>query len=276
MLLYKLKEYGKKAAQGAAKNPLRWSAKKEDGIIMALSDWMTILGGIGLFLYGMSLLGSSIEMLAGAELEKTLEKLTGNRVRGVLLGIAVTGVIQSSSATSIMVVGFINAGIMKLAQGVSVMMGANIGTTVTGQILRLGDLSGSAAMWILSPATFAPLCVAVGAFIRLLAKKHKHKMIASVAIGFGTLFIGMSMIEGGMEPLKTSAALRDIFARFENPVLGVLLGVVVVSVLQSASASVGVLQAISAAGNMTFAMAAPIVLGMNIGKFVPVIMASVH
>lgn len=274
MLLYKLKEYGKKAAQGAAKSPLRWSAKKEDGIIVALSDWMTILGGIGLFLYGMSLLGSSIEMLAGAELEKTLEKLTGNRVRGVLLGIAVTGVIQSSSATSIMVVGFINAGIMKLAQGVSVMMGANIGTTVTGQILRLGDLSGSAAMSILSPATFAPLCVAVGAFIRLLAKKHKHKMIASVAIGFGTLFIGMSMIEGGMEPLKTSAALQDIFARFENPLLGVLLGVVVVSVLQSASASVGVLQAISAAGNMTFAMAAPIVLGMNIGKFVPVIMAS--
>lgn len=241
---------------------------------MALSDWLNILGGIGLFLYGMSLLGSSIESLAGAGLEKTLEKLTGSRVRGVLLGIAVTGVIQSSSATSIMVVGFINAGIMKLSQGVSVMMGANIGTTVTGQILRLGDLSDSAALALLSPATFAPVCVAVGAFIRLLCKKHRQKMIASIAIGFGTLFIGMSMIEGGMEPLKASSAVQTLFARFENPLLGVLLGVAVVSVLQSASASVGVLQAISATGSLTFAMAAPIVLGMNIGKFVPVIMAS--
>ena len=240
---------------------------------MTLSHWLNMLGGVGLFLYGMSLLGSSIESLAGAGLEKTLEKLTSGRIRGVLLGAAVTGVIQSSSATSIMVVGFINAGIMKLSQGVSVMMGANIGTTVTGQILRLGDLSGSAALALFSPATFAPVCVAVGAFLRLLSKKHRQKLIASILIGFGTLFIGMSMIEGGMEPLKSSA-VQSLFRQFENPLLGVLLGVAVVSVLQSASASVGVLQAISATGSITFAMAAPIVLGMNIGKFVPVIMAS--
>ncbi len=241
---------------------------------MSLSDWMNIVGGIGLFLYGMNLMGTSIEKFAGSGLEKTLEKLTSNRYKGLLLGAGVTAVIQSSSATSIMVVGFINAGIMKLTQGVAVMMGANIGTTITGQILRLGDLSESAALSFLSPSILAALCVAVGAFIRLLAHREKKKLFASVIIGFGTLFMGMSMIESGIEPLKTSETVQQIFHLFQNPLLGMLLGVVVVSVLQSSSASVGMLQAVSVTGGLTFAAAAPIVLGMNIGKFVPVIMAS--
>ena len=236
---------------------------------------LNLLGGIGLFLFGMNLLGTSLEKFAGAKLEKTLEKLTNNRFKGVLLGAVVTAVIQSSSATSVMVVGFVNAGIMRLTQGVAVMMGANIGTTITGQILRLGDISNqSTLMALIKPTSFAPLCIAVGAFIRLLSKRDRIKELASIIIGFGIIFVGMSTIETAFEPLRQTPAFERVFLWISNPAFGFLLGFIITSILQSASASVGVLQAVSASSAMSFATAAPIVLGMNVGKFVPVMLAS--
>ena len=236
---------------------------------------LNMLGGIGMFLFGMNLLGSSLEKFAGAKLEKTLEKLTNNRFKGVLLGAVVTAVIQSSSATSVMVVGFVNAGIMKLAHGIAVMMGANIGTTITGQILRLGDVSSqSLVMTLIKPTSFAPVFIAVGAFIRLMSKRERTKELANIIIGFGIIFVGMSTIETNFAPLGAQPAFQRAFMLLTNPFLGFIVGFIVTSILQSASASVGVLQAVAATGEMPFAMAAPIVLGMNVGKFVPVMMAS--
>ena len=244
---------------------------------MDIFSILTLIGGIGLFLYGISLLGSSLEKIAGNGLEKTLEKLTNNKWKGLALGTIVTGIIQSSAATTIMLVGFVNAGIMKLSQTVPVMMGANIGTTVTGQILRLGDVNGtsSSLMKFLQPSSFAPLVIGIGAAIMLVSKKRRTKDIASLLIGFGILFFGMSTMEGALAPLKDSESFRQLFFLFENPILGVLLGLVVTAILQSSSASVGLLQAISSTGAVTFSMAAPIVIGMNVGKCITVVLASI-
>ncbi len=243
---------------------------------MGLLEILTVLGGIGLFLYGMSLMGSSLEKVAGAGLERTLEKLTNNKLKGVVLGAVVTAVIQSSSATAVMTIGFVNAGIMTLAQAIPVVMGANIGTTITGQILRLSDVSGeNLVMTLLKPSSFAPVCIAVGAAITLISKKRKTKDIASILIGFGILFVGITTMEGALNPLKESQAFQNLFSSFENPFLGVLVGTLVTAILQSSSASVGVLQAVSSTGAVTFAMAAPIIMGQNIGKCVTVILASI-
>ena len=235
-----------------------------------------LLGGVGMFLYGMNLLGASLERLAGAGLEQTLERLTNSRLKGVLLGTAVTAVIQSSTATGVMIIGFLNAGIMKLVQAVSVVMGANIGTTITAQILRLGDVSSdNILLSLLKPSSFSPICVAVGAALLLLAKRHRTKDKASILIGFGILFMGITLMESTMAPLKESAEFRSIFYMFENPLLGVLLGIVVTVLLQSSSASVGVLQALSSTGTITWAMAMPIVIGQNVGKCASLILASI-
>ena len=235
-----------------------------------------LLGGIGLFLYGMSLLGASLEKLAGAGLERTLERLTNNRLTGLALGTVVTGVIQSSAATTVMLVGFVNAGIMKFAQTVPVIMGANIGTTVTGQILRLGDLSGSQLIFeLIKPTSFAPIVIAIGSFMILVSKRRKTRDVANLLIGFGILFFGMTTMESALSPLKDSAAFQEVFFMFKNPLLGVLLGAVVTAILQSSSASVGILQAIASTGTVTFSMAAPIIIGQNIGKCVTVLIASI-
>lgn len=235
-----------------------------------------LLGGIGLFLYGMSLLGASLEKLAGAGLERTLERLTNNRLKGLALGTVVTGVIQSSAATTVMLVGFVNAGIMKFAQTVPVIMGANIGTTVTGQILRLGDLSGSQLIFeLIKPTSFAPIVIAIGSFMILVSKRRKTRDVANLLIGFGILFFGMTTMESALSPLKDSAAFQEVFFMFKNPLLGVLLGAVVTAILQSSSASVGILQAIASTGTVTFSMAAPIIIGQNIGKCVTVLIASI-
>lgn len=237
---------------------------------------ITLLGGIGLFLYGMNLLGESLQRLAGASLEKTLEKLTNNKWKGLALGTGVTAIIQSSAATTIMLVGFVNVGIMKLVQTIPVIMGANIGTTVTGQILRLGDMEGSAT-WVslLKPTGFAPIVIAVGAFILLCSKKKKHKDVASILMGLGILFFGMTTMESALSPLRESEQFRSLFTMFRNPVLGVLLGAGVTAILQSSSASVGILQAIASTGTVTFSMAAPIIIGQNVGKCITVILASI-
>ena len=165
---------------------------------MDIFSVLTLIGGIGLFLYGISLLGSSLEKIAGSGLEKTLEKLTNNKWKGLALGTIVTGIIQSSAATTIMLLGFVNAGIMKLVQTVPVMMGANIGTTITGQILRLGDVNGTSSYFLqfLQPSSFAPLVIGIGAAVMLVSKKQKVKDIAGLLIGFGILFFGMSTMEG--------------------------------------------------------------------------------
>ncbi|MDO4395416.1 MAG: Na/Pi cotransporter family protein [Clostridia bacterium] len=243
---------------------------------MNLEALLSMLGGIGLFLYGMKLMGQSLERFAGAKMEKTLEKLTSNKAKGVLLGAGVTAVIQSSSATIIMVIGFLNAGIMRLMQAVPVIMGANIGTTVTAQILRLGDINNdNMLLQMLKPASFAPLCVVIGAFVILLAKKAKSRDKAGIAVGLGILFIGMSMMESSFKPLADSPEFMNVFLVLTNPVLGILAGMAVTILLQSSSASVGVLQAMSTTGGITFAMAAPIVIGQNIGKCVTVLLASI-
>ena len=243
---------------------------------MDLQSILSMLGGIGLFLYGMKLMGQSLERFAGAKMEKTLERLTSSKTKGVLLGAGVTAVIQSSSATIIMVIGFLNAGILKLAQAVPVILGANIGTTITAQILRLGDIDNSNIwMQMLKPASFAPICVVIGAFTMLLAKKNKTKDKAGIAVGLGILFIGMSMMEASFKPLAQSEEFMNTFLVLTNPVLGVLAGMFVTILLQSSSASVGVLQAMSSTGAITFSMAAPIVIGENIGKCITVILASI-
>ena len=243
---------------------------------MDLQSLLTMLGGVGLFLYGMKLMGQSLERFAGAKMEKTLEKLTSNRGKGVLWGAGVTAVIQSSSATIIMVIGFLNAGILKLMQAVPIIMGANIGTTITAQILRLGDINNdNLILQMLKPASFAPICVVIGAFVMLISKKNKTKDKAGIAVGLGILFIGMSMMESSFKPLASSPEFMELFLVLTNPVLGVLAGMCVTVLLQSSSASVGVLQAMSATGAITFSMAAPIVIGQNIGKCVTVLLASI-
>lgn len=249
---------------------------------MDIFDIFTLLGGIGLFLYGISLLGSSLEKLAGSGLEKILERLTTSRKKGVGaikgfgLGMGVTAIIQSSAATSVMLIGFVNAGIMTLLQAIPVVFGANVGSTVTAQILRLGDLGeGSMFLKMLKPASFAPLIIAIGAFILLLTSKKKMKDIANILIGFGILFVGMTTMENVFAPLRESAAFRDAFTSFANPLLGVLLGLLITAVIQSSSASVGILQAISATGSVTYAIAIPIIIGQNIGKCMTIILGSI-
>ena len=238
---------------------------------------LSLAGGIGLFLYGMSLLGSSLQQVAGGKLEQTLEKLTNNKLKAFLLGTGVTAVIQSSGATTIMLVGFVNAGIMKIVQAIPVMMGANIGTTMTAQILRLsgGDSSAASLADLLKPSSFAPILVMAGAFVLLIVKRKKTIGIASIFVGFGILFMGMSTMETALAPLKESKEFVKIFTMFSNPFLAVVIGILVTTLLQSSSASVGLLQALSSTGVITFGMAAPIIIGENIGKTVPVMIASI-
>ena len=205
-----------------------------------------------------------------------LEKLTDNPLKGVLLGTGVTGIIQSSTATTLMVMGFVNAGIMTLYQAVPVIMGANIGTTVTAQILSLGDIAASNVfLLLLKPSSFAPFCVLAGVAMLLIAKKKTVKHTANILIGLGILFIGMTTMESSLLPLSESATFRDVFLMFKNPFLGMLLGIIVTAVIQSSSASVGILQALSTTGAVTFSMAAPIVMGMNIGKCLPEFIACI-
>lgn len=241
-----------------------------------ISKVLPLLAGIGMFLYGMNLMASAIEKLAGAKLERTMERFTDNRFKGLLLGTGVTAIIQSSAATSITMIGFVNAGIMTLAQTIPVIWGANIGSTATAQLLRLGDLNGGGVfLSMLKPSSFAPVIIVVGAFIILLCKKRRTKNIANLLIGFGILFWGMTTMEETFAPLKDSAKFQEMFISFSNPFVGIFVGLLLTAVIQSSSATVGILQALSASGSITVATALPILLGQNIGKCVPVILASI-
>ncbi len=249
---------------------------------MDIIDILQLIGGVGLFLFGMNLMGSSLEKLAGSGLSKILEKLTTGkskltgRLKGWGLGLGVTGIIQSSAATTIMLIGFVNAGIMKLSSAIPVVFGANVGSTVTAQILRLGDLgSGSLILTLLKPASFAPMLAAIGAAMHMFSKKKKTKDVAGILLGLGILFYGMTRMEEVFAPLKDSDSFKKLFTSFENPFLGILAGLVLTAIIQSSSASVGILQALSATGSVTMATAVPIIIGQNIGKCMTIILGSV-
>ncbi|MDY4192540.1 MAG: Na/Pi cotransporter family protein [Oscillospiraceae bacterium] len=239
-------------------------------------DILNMCGGLALFLYGMSMLGSGLEKLSGGRLEKTLEKLTSNIFTSVLLGAAVTAAVQSSSATTVIVVGLVNAGILKFRGAVGVIMGANIGTTVTSHILRLSDIS-SDNFWmrLLKPTSLAPMVIIVGIILFMTARKSRQKEFSQILIGFGILFTGMFTMEGAVAPLKDLPAFSEMFATLQNPILGVLAGALVTAVIQSSSASVGILQALSSTGAITFSAAFPIIMGQNIGTCITPILASI-
>ena len=243
---------------------------------------LELFGGVGLFLFGMSLMGSSLKKIAGSGLEKILQTLTTSKRKGVGaikgwgLGLGVTGIIQSSAATTIMLIGFVNAGIMTLAQAIPVVYGSNVGSTVTAQILRLGDLgSGSLVLQLLKPSSFAPMLVAVGVFISIVTKKQKLKDVSGILIGLGTLFYGMTMMEEVFAPLKESEKFQSFFLSFNNPFIGILTGLVLTAIIQSSSASVGILQALSATGSITYGIAVPIIIGQNIGKCMTIVLGSI-
>lgn len=243
---------------------------------------LTLLGGVGLFLFGMNLMGASLKNLAGGSLEKVLEKLTTGKnqftgtIKGFSLGTAVTAIIQSSAATTIMLIGFVNAGIMKLGQAIPVVFGANIGSTATAQILRLGDLSETSfILKLLKPSSFAPILICIGAFIILFTSNNKKRDVASILVGLGILFLGMNTMEGVFAPLKESESFQNLFTSFNNPLLGILIGLVLTAIIQSSSASVGILQAISSTGVVTYGTAIPIIIGQNIGKCMTIILGGI-
>lgn len=243
---------------------------------MTIMAILGLLAGLGMFLYGMSVLSDSLQKVAGSRLEKIMEKLTSNRFKGVALGAAVTALIQSSSATTVMVVGFVNAGIMKLTQSVGVIMGANIGTTVTAQILRLGDISGdSFLLTMLKPSSFAPIMIIVGAACILFSKGRKTQNIGGLLIGLGLLFYGMFTMENALKPLAELPQFKQMMTSFQNPFVGILVGTLVTALIQSSSASVGILQALAAANLITLGGAVPIILGQNIGTCITVLLASI-
>ena len=243
---------------------------------MDIFSAIAFLGGLAFFLYGMSMLGDGLSRASGDKMEKILEKLTSNRIKAVLLGAGVTAVIQSSSATTVMVVGFVNAGIMKLNQAVGLIMGANIGTTATSWILSLTGIEGSNFfLKMLKPTSFAPILAIIGAFILMFAKSEKKKNVATIMVGFAILMSGMTAMSNAVEPLAEVPEFGQILVKFANPVAGVLAGMIITAVIQSSSASVGILQALCATGNVTYGLAIPIIMGQNIGTCITAIMSAI-
>ena len=227
---------------------------------------LTLFGGLAMFLYGMDIMGDGLKKLSGSKLEMILERLTSNKIKGFLLGAGVTAVIQSSGATTVMLVGFVNSGIMKLSKTVSIIMGANLGTTVTAWILSLSGISGeSFFIRILKPSSFTPVLAMIGIILSFTAKREKQKDIGSILLGFSVLMFGMETMSSSMSGLKDSPAFTGLLGLFSNPLMGVLTGFLLTAVIQSSSAAVGVLQAISITGAITFSEALPLVLGANIG-----------
>ena len=243
---------------------------------MDFFDLLKMVGGLALFLYGMNLLGDGLSQASGGRLERILEKLTNNPIKAVLMGAVVTGVIQSSSATTVMVVGFVNSGIMSLKQAVGIIMGANIGTTVTSWILSLAGIE-SDAFWIrmLKPSSFSPILAIVGVGILLFSHKDKLKNAATILVGFAILMFGMDSMSAAVSPLAEVPEFTNLLIKFQNPVFGVLAGLILTAVIQSSSASVGILQALCMTGAVSFGAAVPIIMGQNIGTCVTAILSSI-
>ncbi len=243
---------------------------------MDIFDILTMIGGLCLFLFGMNLMGDGLERAAGSGLRNLLSKLTSNRFLGFLTGMAVTAVIQSSSATTVMVVGFVNSGLMNLGQAIGVIMGANIGTTVTAWILSLGGIEGdSLFIQLLKPTSFTPVLALIGIIFQMFAKSDRKKDIGVVLLGFAVLMFGMDTMSGAVKGLKDEPWFTDLFLMFTNPILGVLAGAVLTGIIQSSSASVGILQALATTGAVSYAAAIPIIMGQNIGTTVTALISSV-
>ncbi|MBQ7000348.1 MAG: Na/Pi cotransporter family protein [Oscillospiraceae bacterium] len=243
---------------------------------MDIFDVLTMVGGLCLFLFGMNIMGESLERAAGNSLRTLLGKLTTNRMLGFLTGMAVTAVIQSSSATTVMVVGFVNSGLLSLGQAINVIMGANVGTTVTSWILSLGGIeSGNFFVQMLKPTSFTPILALIGIFYYMFVKDNSKKDIGMILLGFATLMFGMDTMSDAVSGLKHVPEFQQLFLLFTNPILGVVAGAVLTAVIQSSSASVGILQALSSTGSVTYAAAVPIIMGQNIGTCVTAMLSSV-
>ena len=242
---------------------------------MNIFDILTLVGGLCLFLFGMSIMGDALERRAGNSLKKLLAKLTKNKLAGFLTGLGVTAVIQSSSATTVMVVGFVNSGVMSLRQSIGVIMGANIGTTVTAWILSLGGISSdSLFIQLLKPTSFTPVLALIGTGLLMFSKIGKKKDTGTILLGFATLMFGMDTMSSAVSGLADVPAFQNLFLLFKNPILGVLVGAVLTAVIQSSSASVGILQALSATGQVSYGAAVPIIMGQNIGTCITALLSS--
>lgn len=237
---------------------------------------LSLVGGLSLFLYGMNVMGDALAKMAGGKLEHILEKLTTNKYVAVLLGAGVTAVIQSSSATTVMVVGFVNSGIMKLKQAVGIIMGANIGTTVTSWILSLSGISGdSMLIKLLKPTSFTPILALIGVIFLVFLKSEKKHDIGTILLGFAVLMFGMDAMSEAVKPLADVPEFTSILTKFEHPLLGLLAGLILTAIIQSSSASVGILQALCVTGAITYANAIPIIMGQNIGTCITAILSSI-
>lgn len=243
---------------------------------MDFFDILTLIGGLAMFLYGMDLMGSSLTLMSGRRLKSILENLTSNKFKGVLLGAGVTAVIQSSSGTTVMVVGLVNSGIMELKQAIAVIMGANIGTTITAWILSLAGLeSSNFFVQMLKPTSFAPILAMLGIIYLLFTKDDKKHSMAKIMLGFAILMFGMETMSGSMKPLANMPEFQKLFLQFSNPLLGILVGAVLTAVVQSSSASVGILQALCATGLVPLSAAIPIIMGQNIGTCITAALAAI-
>lgn len=242
---------------------------------MGVLQILTLLGGVALFLFGMTLMGEGLKHVAGNKLEVILYRLSGTKAKGLLLGTGVTAVIQSSSATSVMVVGFVNAGMMKISQAIPIVMGAIIGTSVTGWVVALSDIgSSSGILSLLSTEGIAAMVAIIGIIFRMFSKKRAHHHIGDILMGFAVLMFGMKSMTGAVSSLRSSPVFTQAATRLSNPLLGILLGAVFTTIIQSASAAVGILQALSATGAITLANALPLIMGIGIGAAVPVLLAA--
>ncbi|MDD5936983.1 MAG: Na/Pi cotransporter family protein [Clostridiales bacterium] len=243
---------------------------------MDIFSVFTLLGGLALFLYGMNVMGAGLDRVAGGRLERILEKLTSNPIKSVCFGAFVTAVIQSSSATTVMVVGFVNSGIMKLSNAVGIIMGANLGTTATAWILSLTGLEGdSFIVKLFKPSSFSPILAFIGILLFMISKKDRRKDIGTILVGFAILMTGMESMSGAVKPLADVPEFRNILIMFSNPLLGVLTGALLTAIIQSSSASVGILQALSTTGGLTYGSAIPIIMGQNIGTCVTALLSGI-
>lgn len=243
---------------------------------MDIFDVLSMVGGLALFLYGMHIMGDALAKMSGGKLEKVLERLTSNKWSAVLLGAGVTAVIQSSGATTVMVVGFVNSGIMKLNQAVGIIMGANIGTTATSWLLSLSGIDGgSFFLQMLKPTSFTPILAVIGAILVVFCKSEKKHNIGTILLGFAILMYGMTAMSSAVEPLKDVPQFTQILTKFENPLLGVIAGFVLTTIMQSSSVSIGILQALCSTGAVSYALALPIIMGQNIGSCTTAMISSV-
>lgn len=243
---------------------------------MDIFDFLTMVGGLALFLYGMRVLGDGLKKASGGKMEHILEKLTSNKLMAVLLGAGVTAVIQSSSATTVMVVGFVNSGIMKLAQATGVILGANVGTTVTAWILSLTEVDGTSFLLrFLKPTSFSPILAIVGVILISTGKKNRQKDIGTIMVGFAVLMTGMNTMSSAVTPLASEPGFIRFLLAFSNPVLGMLVGIALTAFIQSSSASIGILQALSVTGAVSYSTAIPIILGANVGSCATALISSV-